>query len=136
MEIKAYNRQLAQAASHGRAAATLADRGQGGWEEQISLSSQVLTGRAQSVLTYEHLGKSRPTGGAQGGDPVQRLVDHALGFDCKQFNELETQIQALQKQSGLSDEERAAQLKPLQEKRDELLKGALERLIGREPEQA
>ncbi|MEW7866749.1 hypothetical protein [Aeromonas diversa] len=135
MEIKAYNRQLAQAASHERAAAILSERGQGGWEEQISLSTQVLTGKAQNILTYEHLGKSRPAAGAQGQDPLQRLVDHALGFDRKQFNELETQIQTLQKQSGLSEQERETQLAPLQNKRDDMLKSALERLIGRGSEQ-
>ena len=45
---------LAQSASQNRALATLSDSDdkQSGWSQQVSLSSQVLTGKAQQALTY------------------------------------------------------------------------------------
>ena len=100
MDIKPYGQQLAQSASHSRALATLSgdDSQQGSWDQQVSLSSQVLTGKAQQVLTYEHLarsGKSASLAGSASNTVVQQLVDKALGFDRKKFDDLESQIKGV-----------------------------------------
>ena len=80
---------FAQSASQNRALATLSDSDdkQSGWSQQVSLSSQVLTGKAQQqALTYEHLarnGKNTVLTGGVKDARVQQMVDKALGFDRK-----------------------------------------------------
>lgn len=137
MDIKPYGQQLAQSASQQRALATLgaSDSPQsGGWDQQVSLSSQVMTGKAQQVLTYEHLaksGKSASQGGSANNAVVQQLVDKALGFDRKKFDDLESQLKEVAGNQQLSSEEREAQTKALTEQRDAMLKAAMDRLTGK-----
>lgn len=137
MDIKSYGQQLAQSASHNRALATLSanDSQQGGgWEQQVSLSSQVLTGKAQQVLTYEHLAKSNKSPSLIEGvnnQGMQQLVDKALGFDRKKFDSLESQLKGLADNKQLSAEERETQTKALTEQRDAMLKAAMDRLTGK-----
>ena len=136
MDIKPYARQLAQSASHNRALATLGgdDSQQGGWDQQVSLSSQVLTGKAQQALTYEHLargGKSSALTGGVKDTRVQQLVDKALGFDRKKFDDLESQLKEVAGNKQLSSEERETQTKALTEQRDAMLKAAMDRLTGK-----
>lgn len=137
MDIKPYARQLAQSASHNRALATLGgDDSQqgGGWDQQVSLSSQVLTGKAQQALTYEHLarsGKSASQSGGANNALVQQLVDKALGFDRKKFDDLESQLKEVAGNMQLSSEERETQTKALTEQRDAMLKAAMDRLTGK-----
>ncbi|MNF48036.1 hypothetical protein D3C84_292570 [compost metagenome] len=138
MDIKPYGQQLAQSASHNRALATLGadDSPQGGgWEQQVSLSSQRLTGKAQQVLTYEHLAKSgngsSPTGGVNNLG-MQQLVDKALGFDRKKFDDLESQLKGVADNQQLSSEQREQQTKALTEQRDAMLKAAMDRLSGKQ----
>ena len=140
MDIKPYSQQLAQSASNNRALATLssADSGQGGggWEDLVNLSSQRITGQAQQALTYEHLAKNSKLPPAldmssDKGGVVQQLVDKALGFDRKQFNEIEEKLKAIADNKQLSAEERAEQSKPLNEQRDAMLQDAMDRLTGK-----
>ena len=136
MDIKPYGQQLAQSASHSRALATLSgdDSQQGSWDQQVSLSSQVLTGKAQQVLTYEHLarsGKSASLAGSANNTVVQQLVDKALGFDRKKFDDLESQIKGVADDKTLSAEERETQTRALTEQRDAMLKAAMDRLTGK-----
>lgn len=133
MDIKPYSQQLAQSASNNRALATLssADSGQGGgWEDLVNLSSQRITGQAQQALTYEHLAKNSKLPPAQGG-VMQQLVDKALGFDRKKFNELEEKLKTIADNKQLTAEERAEQSKPLNEQRDAMLQDAMDRLTGK-----
>lgn len=138
MDIKPYSQQLAQSASNNRALATLssADSGQGGgWEDLVNLSSQRITGRAQQALTYEHRQEQQAAAGSrhrlrQGG-VMQQLVDKALGFDRKKFNELEEKLKAIADNKQLTAEERAEQSKPLNEQRDAMLQDAMDRLTGK-----
>ena len=140
MDIKPYRQQLAQSASNNRALATLnsaSSGGQGGgWEEMVSLSTQRMTGQAQQVLTYEHLAKNSKLPPAldmssDKGGVLQQLVDKALGFDRKQFNEIEEKLKAIADNKQLSAEERAEQSKPLNEQRDAMLQDAMDRLTGK-----
>ena len=136
MDIKPYGQQLAQSASHSRALATLGgnDSQQGSWDQQVSLSSQVLTGKAQQVLTYEHLarsGKSASLAGSANNTVVQQLVDKALGFDRKKFDDLESQIKGVADDKTLSAEEREIQTRALTEQRDAMLEAAMDRLTGK-----
>ena len=136
MDIKPYGHQLAQSASQNRALATLSDSDdkQSGWSQQVSLSSQVLTGKAQQVLTYEHLarsGKSASLAGSANNTVVQQLVDKALGFDRKKFDDLESQIKGVADNKALSAEERETQTRALTEQRDAMLKAAMDRLTGK-----
>lgn len=136
MDIKPYARQLAQSASHNRALATLGgdDSQQGGWDQQVSLSSQVLTGKAQQALTYEHLARSGKGSALTGGvkdTRVQQLVDKALGFDRKKFDDLENRLKEVAGNKQLSSEERETQTKALTEQRDAMLKAAMDRLTGK-----
>ena len=136
MNIHPSGQQLAQSASHSRALATLSgdDSQQGSWDQQVSLSSQVLTGKAQQVLTYEHLarsGKSASLAGSANNTVVQQLVDKALGFDRKKFDDLESQIKGLADNKTLSAEERETQTRALTEQRDAMLKAAMDRLTGK-----
>lgn len=138
MDIKPYGQSLAQSASHGRALATLGDGEgrQGGWDQQVSLSSQALTGKAQQALTYEHLarsGRSAALGGGVKETRVQQMVDRALGFDRTKFDDLESRLQRLAEDETLPAEERAAQTRELAGQRDTMLKDAMERLTGRSP---
>lgn len=141
MDIKPYTQQLAQSASYSRALATLSgDDSQqgGGWDQQVSLSSQVLTGKAQQVLTYEHLAKSGKSTSQSGGANnalVQQLVDKALGFDRKKFDDLESQIKGVADNKQLSSEEREQQTKALTEQRDAMLKAAMDKLTGKKSEE-
>ncbi|MFC5706993.1 hypothetical protein [Aeromonas eucrenophila] len=141
MDIKPYTQQLAQSASYSRALATLSgDDSQqgGGWDQQVSLSSQVLTGKAQQVLTYEHLAKSGKSASQSGGANnalVQQLVDKALGFDRKKFDDLESQIKGVADNKQLSSEEREQQTKALTEQRDAMLKAAMDKLTGKKSEE-
>lgn len=141
MDIKPYTQQLAQSASYSRALATLSgDESQqgGGWDQQVSLSSQVLTGKAQQVLTYEHLAKSGKSASQSGGANnalVQQLVDKALGFDRKKFDDLESQIKGVADNEQLSSEEREQQTKALTEQRDAMLKAAMDKLTGKKSEE-
>ncbi|MGY3857820.1 hypothetical protein [Aeromonas veronii] len=140
MNIKPYGQQLAQSASQQRALATLSasDSQQGGgWDQQVSLSSQVMTGKAQQVLTYEHLAKSGKSTGQSGSANnvlVQQLVDKALGFDRKKFDAIESQLKEVAGNKQLSGEEREAQTKALTEQRDAMLKAAMDRLTGKASE--
>ena len=141
MDIKPYGQQLAQSASHSRALATLSgdDSQQGSWDQQVSLSSQVLTGKAQQVLTYEHLarsGKSASLAGSANNTVVQQLVDKALGFDRKKFDDLERQLKGIADDKTLSAEERETQSKDLSAQRDAMLKEAMDRLTGKSASQA
>ncbi|HEA3086837.1 TPA: hypothetical protein RVR55_003457 [Aeromonas dhakensis] len=139
MDIKPYSQQLAQSASNNRALATLssADSGQGGgWADLVNLSSQRITGQAQQALTYEHLAKNSKLPPAldmssDKGGVLQQLVDKALGFDRKQFNEIEEKLKAIADNKQLSAEERAEQSKPLNEQRDAMLQDAMDRLTGK-----
>ncbi|RQM71826.1 hypothetical protein EHZ47_18720 [Aeromonas jandaei] len=140
MDIKPYSQQLAQSASNNRALATLnsaSSGGQGGgWEEMVSLSTQRMTGQAQQVLTYEHLAKNSKLPPAldmssDKGGVVQQLVDKALGFDRKKFNEIEDKLKAIADNKKLTPEERAEQSKPLNEQKDAMLKEAMDRLTGK-----
>ncbi|HDZ8895361.1 TPA: hypothetical protein RUX41_001697 [Aeromonas dhakensis] len=140
MDIKPYSQQLAQSASNNRALATLssADSGQGGggWEDLVNLSSQRITGQAQQALTYEHLAKNSKLPPAldmssDKGGVLQQLVDKALGFDRKKFNEIEEKLKAIADNKQLSAEERAEQSKPLNEQRDAMLQDAMDRLTGK-----
>ena len=120
----------------GAALATLSgdDSQQGSWDQQVSLSSQVLTGKAQQVLTYEHLarsGKSASLAGSANNTVVQQLVDKALGFDRKKFDDLESQIKGVADNKTLSAEERETQTRALTEQRDAMLKAAMDRLTGK-----
>lgn len=140
MDIKPYGQQLAQSASQQRALATLSasDSPQGGgWDQQVSLSSQVMTGKAQQVLTYEHLarsGKSASQSGSANNAVVQQLVDKALGFDRKKFDDLESQLKKVADNKQLSSEERETQTRALTEQRDAMLKAAMEKLTGKKSE--
>ena len=136
MDIKPYGQQLAQSASQSRALATLGDSDdkQSGWSQQVSLSSQVLTGKAQQALTYEHLarnGKNTVLTGGVKDARVQQMVDKALDFDRKKFDDLESQIKRLADDKTLSDEERESQTQGLTEQRDAMLKAAMDRLTGK-----
>lgn len=139
MDIKPYSQQLAQSASNNRALATLnsAGGGQGcGWEEMVSLSTQRMTGQAQQVLTYEHLAKNNKLPPAldmssDKGGVVQQLVDKALGFDRKKFNEIEDKLKTIADNKQLTAEERTEQSKPLNEQREAMLKEAMDRLTGK-----
>ena len=136
MDIKPYGQQLAQSASHSRALATLSgdDSQQGSWDQQVSLSSQVLTGKAQQALTYEHLarnGKNTVLTGGVKDARVQQMVDKALGFDRKKFDDLESQIKGVADDKTLSAEERETQTRALTEQRDAMLKAAMDRLTGK-----
>lgn len=141
MDIKPYTQQLAQSASYSRALATLSgddSQQSGGWDQQVSLSSQVLTGKAQQVLTYEHLAKSGKSASQSGGANnalVQQLVDKALGFDRKKFDDLESQIKGVADNKQLSSEEREQQTKALTEQRDAMLKAAMDKLTGKKSEE-
>lgn len=135
MDIKPYGHQLAQSASQNRALATLSDSDdkQSGWSQQVSLSSQVLTGKAQQALTYEHLarnGKNTVLTGGVKDARVQQMVDKALGFDRKKFDDLERQLKGIADDKTLSAEERETQSKDLAAQRDAMLKEAMDR---REP---
>lgn len=139
MDIKPYSQQLAQSASNNRALATLssADSGQGGgWEDLVNLSSQRITGQAQQALTYEHLAKNSKLPpaldiGSDKGGVMQQLVDKALGFDRKKFNEIEEKLKTIADNKQLTAEERAGQSKPLNEQRDAMLQDAMDRLTGK-----
>ncbi|WP_440892512.1 hypothetical protein AAGU50_19720 [Aeromonas dhakensis] len=140
MDIKPYSQQLAQSASNNRALATLSSvdsgQGSGGWEDLVNLSSQRITGQAQQALTYEHLAKNSKLPPALNmssdkGGVLQQLVDKALGFDRKQFNEIEEKLKAIADNKQLSAEERAEQSKPLNEQRDAMLQDAMDRLTGK-----
>ena len=140
MDIKPYSQQLAQSASNSRALGTLSsvdagDQGSGR-EELVSLSSRRITGQAQQVLTYEHLAKSSKLPPALSmnsdkGAVMQQLVDKALGFDRKKFNELEEKIQTLAGDKTVTAEEREQQSKALQEQQEAMLKEAMDRLTGK-----
>ena len=141
MDIKPYGHQLAQSASQNRALATLSDSDdkQSGWSQQVSLSSQVLTGKAQQALTYEHLARNGKSAALTGGVKdarVQQMVDKALDFDRKKFDDLESQIKRLADDKTLSDEERESQTQGLTEQRDAMLKAAMDRLTGKSASQA
>ena len=120
----------------GAALATLSgdDSQQGSWDQQVSLSSQVLTGKAQQALTYEHLarnGKNTVLTGGVKDARVQQMVDKALGFDRKKFDDLESQIKGVADNKALSAEERETQTWALTEQRDAMLKAAMDRLTGK-----
>ncbi|MGY3942020.1 hypothetical protein [Aeromonas tecta] len=138
MDIKSYGQQLAQSASHNRALATLSandSQQSSGWEQQVSLSSQVLTGKAQQALTYEHLAKNSKSPSLIEGvnnSGMQQLVDKALGFDRKKFDDLERQLKGITDNKQLSAEERETQSKALTEQRDAMLKAAMDRLTGKQ----
>ncbi|KFN17850.1 hypothetical protein [Aeromonas bestiarum] len=142
MDIKPYSQQLAQSASNSRALATLsgADSGQGGgWEDLVNLSSQRLTSKAQQTLTYEHLAKNSKLPPAldissDKGGMMQQLVDKALGFDRKKFNEIEDKLKEIADNKQLSAEEREQQSKALNEQRDAMLQDAMDRLTGKKSE--
>ncbi len=141
MDIKPYGHQLAQSASQNRALATLSDSDdkQSGWSQQVSLSSQVLTGKAQQALTYEHLarnGKNTVLTGGVKDARVQQMVDKALGFDRKKFDDLERQLKGIADDKTLSAEERETQSKDLAAQRDAMLKEAMDRLTGKSASQA
>ncbi|MFQ2091204.1 hypothetical protein ACK330_00235 [Aeromonas taiwanensis] len=136
MDIKPYGQQLAQSASQSRALATLGDGDgkQSGWDQQVSLSSQALTGKAQQALTYEHLARSGKSTALTGGVKdarVQQMVDKALGFDRKKFDDLESQIKRLADDKTLPDEERESQTRGLIEQREAMLEAAMDRLTGK-----
>ncbi|WP_425934547.1 hypothetical protein [Aeromonas rivipollensis] len=137
MDIKPYGQQLAQSASHHRALATLSandSQQSGGWEQQVSLSSQVLTGKAQQALTYEHLARGNKGPSLIDGvnnQGMQQLVDKALGFDRKKFDDLESQIESIAGNKQLSSEQREQQTRALTEQRDAMLKAAMDRLTGK-----
>lgn len=140
MDIKPYSQQLAQSASNSRALATLSSAGAGGqgggWEELVSLSSQRITGQAQQVLTYEHLAKNSKLPPAldmssDKGAVMQQLLDKALGFDRKKYNELEEQLQTIAGDKTLTAEEREQQSKALKEQQEAMLKEAMDRLTGK-----
>ncbi|AUY12181.1 MULTISPECIES: hypothetical protein [Aeromonas] len=140
MDIKPYGHQLAQSASQNRALATLSDSDdkQSGWSQQVSLSSQVLTGKAQQALTYEHLarnGKNTVLTGGVKDARVQQMVDKALGFDRKKFDDLERQLKGIADDKTLSAEERETQSKDLAAQRDAMLKEAMDRLTGKSASQ-
>jgi len=102
----------------------------------VSLSTQRMTGQAQQVLTYEHLAKNSKLPPAldmssDKGGVVQQLVDKALGFDRKKFNEIEDKLKAIADNKKLTPEERAEQSKPLNEQKDAMLKEAMDRLTGK-----
>ena len=142
MDIKPYSQQLAQSASNSRALATLsgAEGGQGGgWEDLVNLSSQRLTSKAQQTLTYEHLAKNSKLPPAldissDKGGMMQQLVDKALGFDRKKFNEIEDKLKEIADNKQLSAEEREQQSKALNEQRDAMLHDAMDRLTGKKSE--
>ena len=143
MDIKPYSQQLAQSASNNRALATLNSAGSGGqgggWEEMVSLSTQRMTGQAQQVLTYEHLAKNNKLPPAldmssDKGGVVQQLVDKALGFDRKKFNEIEEKLKAIADNRQLTPEEREQQSKALNEQKETMLQDAMDRLTGKKSE--
>ena len=142
MDIKPYSQQLAQSASNSRALATLssADGGQGGgWEDLVNLSSQRLTSKAQQTLTYEHLAKNSKLPPAldlssDKGGMMQQLVDKALGFDRKKFNEIEDKLKEIADNKQLSAEEREQQSKALNEQKETMLQDAMDRLTGKKSE--
>ena len=108
----------------------------GGWEDLVNLSSQRITGQAQQALTYEHLAKNSKLPpaldiGSDKGGVMQQLVDKALGFDRKKFNEIEEKLKTIADNKQLTAEERAEQSKPLNEQRDAMLQDAMDRLTGK-----
>ncbi len=62
---------------------------------------------------------------------MQQLVDKALGFDRKKFNEIEEKLKTIADNKKLTPEERAEQSKPLNEQREAMLKEAMDRLTGK-----
>ncbi|MGL5993767.1 MAG: hypothetical protein ACRCZ8_09690, partial [Aeromonas sobria] len=65
------------------------------------------------------------------GGVVQQLVDKALGFDRKKFNEIEEKLKTIADNKKLTPEERAEQSKPLNEQREAMVKEAMDRLTGK-----
>ena len=136
MDIKPYGQQLAQSASHSRALATLGgnDSQQGSWDQQVSLSSQVLTGKAQQVLTYEHLarsGKSASLAGSASNMGGEQWRDKAQSFEGAELVDIKSQIKGVADDKTLSAEEREIQTRALTEQRDAMLKAAMDRLTGK-----
>ena len=138
MDIKPYGQPLSQGTSPNRALTTpgASDSQQGGgWDQQVSLSDQVLTGKAPQVLTYEHLARGsrgRSPSGSVNNTGGQRLVDRALGFDRKKFDDIESQLKGIADHTELSIEQREQQTKALTEQRDAMLKAAMDRLTGKQ----
>ena len=95
---------------------------------------QALTGKAQQALTYEHLARNGKSAALTGGVKdarVQQMVDKALGFDRKKFDDLEPDQAPGQTTRRSSDEERESQTQGLTEQRDAMLKAAMDRLTGK-----
>jgi F0F1-type ATP synthase membrane subunit b/b' len=65
---------------------------------------------------------------------MQQLVDKALGFDRKKFNEIEDKLKEIADNKQLSAEEREQQSKALNEQRDAMLQDAMDRLTGKKSE--
>lgn len=138
MDIKPYSQQLAQQTSHSRALATLGSAGAGSQESdresQVTLSTQRTGGQSQPVLTYEHLAKNGRRSlvpDSDKGAVVQPLVDKALGFDRRTFNELEVQRQTLAGDRALTAGERDRQDQALVAQQEAMLREAMARLIGK-----
>ena len=68
------------------------------------------------------------------GGMMQQLVDKALGFDRKKFDDLERQLKGIADDKTLSAEERETQSKDLAAQRDAMLKEAMDRLTGKKSE--
>ena len=67
---------------------------------------------------------------------MQQMVDKALGFDRKKFDDLERQLKGIADDKTLSAEERETQSKDLAAQRDAMLKEAMDRLTGKSASQA
>ncbi len=96
---------------------------------------QRITGQAQQALTYEHLAKNSKLPpaldiGSDKGGVMQQLVDKALGFDRKKFNEIEEKLKTIA--DNKADCRRAGGAEQAAERAaDAMLQDAMDRLTGK-----
>ncbi|QFU25237.1 hypothetical protein FM038_007345 [Shewanella eurypsychrophilus] len=96
------------------------------YQDIVTLSSDSQASKKPEADTYEQLG-SQAKQRASLQDVMQTILDKRTGIDREKLDEIEAQIQAIAKSDTLSNEQKEAQIKLLEEQKTQLIQEFVEK---------
>ena len=96
------------------------------YQDIVTLSSSSQASKKSEPDTYEQLGsQAKQRSSLQ--DVMQTILDKRTGIDREKLDEIEAQIQAIAKSDTLSNEQKEAQIKLLEEQKTQLIQEFVEK---------